>query len=245
MSEHFLPQNKHEARGLALALGRATAWGALTLVDPAKLKGWRHAAYWAGVAGLTGVEIVAAPDDGVMDRQQRAAVGIGLAGLVFGTRDWATRMDAKTTGWMRKIGIKHPRPVLALVAGAGAFAAYMTERISPHDDLEYDVSNLPEEDLPDNLHAIIAKLLGAVDGYDRELLEDQLETTRMIVEDPRWPMTLLVDDELPRARLSEFTWPVTATYQRDGYEYHLYLDIAGGRLAGFRAVRGPSAPLAR
>ena len=51
------------------------------------------------------------------------------------------------------------------------------------------------------------------------------------MEDPEWPLTILVDESLPGTLLGEFTWPVSAEFTRDGRTHRLYLDIVEGRLA--------------
>lgn len=231
----FLPHNEREAKGMALAVGRALAWGAFTLIDPAKLKGSNHTAYWATGAGLGAVEMMAAPDDGYLTPRSKAALAVGTAALVFGTREWGTKTDAKITGWMRRVGIRNPRLWLAAFTAAGAFGAYLTERQpNPHDE---DLVDLPDYDdiaddsLTDDVRGVVAKLLGAVDGYQREVLEAQLASARLIIEDPEWPLTLVVDETLPRTLLGEFTWPVDASFERNGRTHHVYLDVADGRLA--------------
>lgn len=230
----FLPHNAREAKGMVLAIGRAAAWGALSLVDPSRLTKRSHETFWAGAAGLTAVEMMAAPEDEYLGKRGKLALAAGSAGLVWATRNWGTRTDAKITGWMRSVGIPNPRVWLAALAAGGAFAAYLTERApSPHDDDDYLVTfaDLPDDPMPRDLRALIEKMLGAVDGYEREVLEAQLASAKVVIEDPDWPLNLVADETLPTTLLREFTWPVTATFERDGRTHNIYLDIADGRLA--------------
>ncbi|SDY93274.1 hypothetical protein [Tessaracoccus flavus] len=225
----FLPHNRREARGMALALGRAAAWGGLTLVDPAKLEGSRHTAFWAACAGLGAVEMLASPGDGTLSLRARLMLAATTAGTVFVTRDWATRTDARLVRALRHVRVRHPRRWMAAFTAAGAFAAYLTElQPSPHDDVSVPLVEAP---LPGGIRDLIASMLQAVDGYQREVLEAQLASATVLVEDPEWPLTILVDESLPGTLLGEFTWPVSAEFTRDGRTHRLYLDIVEGRLA--------------
>ncbi|HHT13666.1 MAG TPA: hypothetical protein GX013_10950, partial [Propionibacterium sp.] len=75
---------------LVLAVAKSAAWGAITLVDPNRLTGWRKHAYWLTMAGGTAAEIAAptAADDGIYRPVGlTTGVALGTAGLTYGAQD--------------------------------------------------------------------------------------------------------------------------------------------------------------
>ena len=204
---------------------RALAYGGLTLVDPNRVRGWAKGAYWAALSGTAAAETVATPE---VDRSESIPWGVAA-----GSRGPAEKSDAWTVRVLRGWGLRRPRVWLAGASVAAVVAASWLERRFIADegmDAPWPAEMGPAEPLPENVRAIIAALLDAVDGYDAEHLRAQLATAQGgEVGDPQ-AIGLAVGEHAPTDLLDSFLWPVTATFERAGVTREVVLEIAEGRL---------------
>src|SRR5690606_12277415 len=104
------------ARHLPTAIGAAAA-GALTLVDPARLRPAGRFALRSAVAGIAGVGAWSAFDTApelAAEPGRRAAFTAAVVGLVYGAAELGEVMDAATVRGLRRVGVRRPRVVMAL-----------------------------------------------------------------------------------------------------------------------------------
>ncbi|WP_110180613.1 hypothetical protein [Nocardioides solisilvae] len=101
----------------------AVASGATVLVDPRRLSPRLRRGYRVGLTALaTGAgyhalgQQDARGDAEALPPAGRAAVAAAIGGVVYGSVRGGERMDAASTDWLTRRGVKHPRVVLA-VAG--------------------------------------------------------------------------------------------------------------------------------
>lgn len=225
---------------LVLAVAKSAAWGAITLVDPNRLTGWRKHAYWLTMAGGTAAEIAAptAADDGIY-RPVGLTTGVALAtaGLTYGAQDLLAKGDAWSIGVLRRAGLKRPRVWAAAAVFGSMLASSLAEaklasQATAEDDGYDDLGRpLPETltPLPQDVRRTIELLLDSVDGYGSDELRAQLDD--VVCRDETGHFALVADAAAPRTLLDSYTFPATALFTRDGINHVLMLDIEEGRMS--------------
>lgn len=226
-------------RRAAAAAAAAGAAGALTLVEHRRLGPWAHGAYRIGVAAFTGALAAGTshPESALLDP---AREGIVTGGVTLGLMDVLERVDGSVVDGLQKLGVPHPRPVLAVLGAAGAAAMVALPslaELAPHGRSVEEMFDQPDSsELPGEVAALIEALLAdPPEGpapAGAEVLRAQLPRTRVL--DPGYAgadVTLHVEEPERLAVPRQQTWPVTGHFRRGAIGYALMLHIHEGRLS--------------
>ncbi|GAA1175804.1 hypothetical protein GCM10009584_16550 [Ornithinimicrobium humiphilum] len=220
------------ARDAALA---AVAIAALTLPDPQRSRpGTRHllrlgsaaVAGWAGWRAASSSDVPFVPP-AAFGAAAGAAAALALSPVEDATDRW---LD---TG-LRRAGVRHPRPVMAVAAAAlGAFA-WLTDRPAADEDEEWvPVDELYQErELDPALRALVGAMIGAGDPAAATALRQQLATARAKALGDEFESTVMlsVDEDGPRVVPHTQVWPVRARWSIREHPVELLLQLDRGRL---------------
>ncbi len=235
-----IPTRSRVFRGAVASVGI----GALSLVDPARLRPWQtvgHRFLSATLAGLTGADL--AREDPIIDP---FTDGVLMAGAALGLAEPAEHLDAWAMSALQRAGFSRPRWVLAGVGMATMAAAYTAAGSMAKDANAWQqfVPEAPDAEgngpLQANHRAIIERLLEpAEDGTElpgTAVLRTQLETLR--ASDDHWAasVTLVADPSTQRLVPHQQTWGVYGRFTHAGYPYRLELQISGGRMVALAVL---------
>ena len=212
--------------------------GALSLVDPARLRpGWRLA-YRGISAGLTGgLTLLELRRTEALEANPvaRAGAAFGVAGTVFGLSELSERLDARITSGMKRAGVRRPRVFLAVASALTSIAAF---RSGASGDTSGDEAVVPRyTDIDPAARALVDGMLAATPEHASEALRRQWAGARAehwstgdAGELGRW-LEVAVDDALPRVVPYDFTFPVKAQFRApSGVLVEASVLISGGRL---------------
>lgn len=234
---HALPPDL--ARHLPTAIGAAAA-GALTLVDPARLRPTGRFALRSASAGIAGVGAWSAFDTApelMAEPGRRVAFTAAVVGLVYGAAELGEVLDAATVRGLRRIGVRRPRVVMALatvgVGLATAVVDYRTARDAPPLD---DAAGPVHREVTAGVRDLAAAILGHTEEYDSLRLRAQLAVaSEEVWEDddgiPSRVVGFSTPDDVPLAVPHTFTFPVSARFVSPrGVPCVVRLGVEGGRL---------------
>lgn len=210
----------------------AAALAALTLPDPARLSPARRHLLSLGSAALSGwvgwrvaqdeeVPFVPPPAFGAA---AGAAVALALAPIEDATDRWLVAR-------LRRAGVRHPRPVMALAA-AGLGALAWAKDGPGRDDDRVDVKDLYREiELDPALGEIVRAMLTAGDPAAPAVLA-QLESARAQALGDHFESSVMfsVGPDLPKVVPHTQSWPVRARWHIGEHPVELTLQIHAGRL---------------
>lgn len=233
----------------ALPVGlAAVAAGALTLVDPAQLSGWRRGLYRGATAAVTGALTwaVARDDDELDQLPPEVATAIAAAGLALAGAPLAERADAGLRTGLERLGVARPRLVLAGLAVGGTLAGPLSElvarryadRLGPDDGAEgFDAPVWEERAVDEDVRALVDAILARTEDYGALALRAQLAratTTDLPREDDPeagTSATFEVPEDVPLAVPAQGVFPVRARYpSAQGEPMLASVHVEGGRL---------------
>jgi hypothetical protein len=224
----------------------AAAFGALSLVDPARLSPASRLAYRAGLATTTAWWTGVTTD---RDRTVFVPAHV-VAGAVAGAAVWALAgpseaLDARIVSRLQAAGIGRPRAWMAAVSAASVLASFAADRAasaSPEDEVWVDELARTRPVTP-TVYAIVRGILQATDTADADVLLAQLEAAQEIYYDTGadaeagteefTPMVEFdVPDEVARVVPHAQTYPVHARlHAPGGTELRVSLQLHQGKLA--------------
>lgn len=235
---HVLIGSRSLPLGLLVRAGAATAAvGALSLIEPRSLTPGRRAWYRVGMAAASGLLSADLGRDG-QALVSPTADGVLAAGLTMGLAEVSERLDGRTVDGLRRIGIRHPRLLLAVVGAAGTALAYWAPTWAADDDPDdADADDEPERlELSDEARELIAALLANPSGRGglpgAPALRSQLAVAERV--DPGYPtsdLELAVDAPERLVVPHDQTWPVLGRFRHEGIGFELRLLITDGRLS--------------
>lgn len=233
-----MPKLRSAPTGLLLDAARSLTWGALTLVDPKQVSGWRANAYWGALAAAAAAEAAFPPLpelDGTYVAEfetptTRAALAVAAGSAIIALREPSTALDAWVVKQLRRRGVGKPRILLAAATTALTFTAYAAERKARSWDAEAEAPFPEPVPLDPRVRALTEAILESVSGFDNQTLLKQLELAQQYPESDTAAVEFEIPADAPRARLSYFTFPATATYQRHGRTFRIFLEIEEGQL---------------
>lgn len=226
--------------GNSLLMG--VAGGALTLVDPAKLRPRTLAGIYLGSgAGLAAVGWFAtSPRDGFAPGKAfRGSVALGLAALSTAGTKFGFVVDAKIHQSLVRRGIKNPRPLMAI--GSGVLLAAMELMESPSKNrtgtniIGDAFAEAPERELTSEVRDLVAGLLEATDEYGSSVLREQLTEAK----EQYWgddgeftsELSFVVPEDAALTLPRNYTFPVHADFtSADGTPLRISLMIYEGQL---------------
>lgn len=240
MSEQELGTQK---RGINWAeAGLYAVSAALTLVEPRNLTGGKRWAYKAAVAALSGASVLVPDNDLVGDGayirpsyllMERSAWAVGISGATFGAMEPLLKLDALTVDWLRKIGCKYPRMLLALLtAGVGAAAIVAESKRRPTIIIEDGEPEGEPEPLSAEVQQVLTEMLAKTDDWGAKELRAQLEGLQeynYLAE--MGVVELLPKDDAPRTAVQYYEFPVVGTGTVNGVPARVSIYVEEGRLS--------------
>ncbi|NLT31529.1 MAG: hypothetical protein GXX86_13965 [Propionibacterium sp.] len=228
-------------RHIVLAVARAGALGALTLIDPNRLSGARKHLYWLGAGALTSAESLAGDQEQIPGT--RPALAVGITGATYGAQDLLARGDKWTMDFLARRGVRHPRRWMAVLTAVGSLAITLFEarRDSALQEARYvwdGQDPVAAEPLPEDVRDIVTGLLDTVDGWGVAELRAQLADARC--RNSNGVIEFEIPDDAPTPLLESYTFPATGTFERDGRTHVIILDIDEGKLAWLSQLTEPS-----
>lgn len=218
------------------AVALAASLGAITLIDPAKLRGGELAAYRTTLAGITAADLATDLPPRTSPAARAAIATLG-AGAVLGLSPLGEAFDAKLQRSLARRGVRRPRVALAIAGAALVLASelpgILARRRARRTSLGTDLSTGPSSalgigpagdhttlgDLPDGARALIAGMLEYSAEPSAGALAAQLRDARELV----WQgvpgsydvINIDVSDAhaAPRAVPHEQRFPVTAEFR--------------------------------
>lgn len=229
--------------GAAAIVGAA---GALGLVDPRPLRPLSRAAYRMSTAVVSGLLVAetTSEEDALLGP---ALDGVLSGGVVLGLMDLSEALDHRIVDALRRLGVAHPRLLLAGIGAAGAAASYLLPALARRSER----GATPEElfgaaesaELPEDARALISALLetpeGALDLPGAQALRDQLVSAKRLEVGFGAPdVQLLVEDPQHLAVPRNQTWPVIGRFEQAGFRFEVELQIDAGRLGLLSIMAG-------
>lgn len=217
----------------------ALGLGALTLIDPARLRPGTRFAYrsvlaafaaagaWRSLADLPTV---------LADPLKRVAFSAGAAGLVYGAAELGEALDARFHRRLERWGVRRPRVVMAAATVALSIGTACLDSRSSALKEDDEVFEPVQRPLAPAVHELITAILEQSEDHDSLRLRAQLATASEEVwsEDDavtaRW-VNLLVADDGDLAVPHQFVFPVSARFTTArGVPCQVQLHVEGGRL---------------
>ena len=226
--------------GGAVAMGLAS--GALTLVDPARLRPATRAGLCLGSGAAAGAVtwFGTARDEPLESKKLlRCALALGMTALGAGSTKLGFVLDATIHQALLRRGISNPRPIMAV--GSGILAAVTFLLDGPRDDagsvpvLGAAEEELPIRDLPQAVRELIAGMLGQTDEFGSGILRGQLAEAREQYWGNPWEFAYQLDLVVPagtdRTVPRDYTFPVHANFRTpDGQPARVSLVVNDGLL---------------
>lgn len=223
----------------------ALAFGALSLVEPARLPPARRAAYRAALAATTAWWTAVTTDpERTVHVPGNVVAGAAAGGACWALADFSETLDARLMDRLHAAGVEHPRRWTAGIAAAAVLAACAVDRYT-----QRQVSDqLPEESprtrpLAPTVRTVIRGILQAVEMPGSAELLAQLEAARerylpqehSDIDGENGIATLIeldIPDQLARVVPHTQTYPVHARFPApDGTPLQITLYIEHGQLA--------------
>lgn len=231
---------------LPVTLAAAAAAGALTLVEPAGLTGWRRGLHRGATAAVTGVLTWAiVRDDESAQLPPDVATGLAAAALALAGAPLSEGADSRMHAGLARVGAPRPRLVMAGLAVASTVVGTLSERATraraeAHDhDHGLDPYDAPwvERAVDDDVRALVDAILARTEDYGALALRAQLAraTTTDLPreEDPEAGLsaTFEVPADVPLAVPAQGVFPVRARYpSAEGEPLLASVHVEGGRL---------------
>lgn len=219
----------------AFGISSSVAVGALTLVDPARLRGRARTAVHAATAAVTGWTVVTSVNRDSAVRAPLKAVGLAAAGAAMALADKSDQLDARMVQALRSTGLRHPRWWLAAGASALMFGTYLADRNTTGTDTRFvaleDAGTVRPIDPA--ARSLVEGLLKAADVPGSEVLLSQLEQAQELAWDDAFDTTLTfqVPDVVVRVVPHNQTYPVRALFEcANGFPLQLTLQTHEGKL---------------
>lgn len=218
------------------------AGGALTLVDPAKLRPGTKATIYLGTgaaAGALGWFGTAPTEEFTPGKAFRGSVALGLGLLSTAGTKFGFVVDAKIHQSLLRRGIANPRPLMAL--GAGVLIAAMellepSSRNGTGTDISGDAfAETPERELTSEVRDLVSGMLEATGEFGSGVLRAQLAEAKEQYwgEDGEFSseLSFMVPEESARTLPRNYTFPVHADFTTaEGTPVRISLMIHDGQL---------------
>ena len=229
----------NDSRSGAHAVTSATLLGALSLIEPRRLSVPGRLAYRGALAGTVAWTTWAAlnSEENLLNLE-RAAFAAAAGGAAMGLSEAGEALDARLQDFLERAGIARPRVWVALGTVALTLGAWCLDR-----RVDSALAESPEGpdgepvELPEQVRAIIDRLLAATDAFGAPELRAQLAQARALPElGPREPgfvpvLTLDVPDGLPLAVPANALFPVSGRFTAlGGRTFDVSCSVAAGRL---------------
>lgn len=225
---------------------------ALALIDPRALSTGGRVLYRGALAAMTawtvwtGVRPRRATDPDPIGPVGRAAVVTGAVGAAIGLAPAGEAIDARIHGRLVRGGVRQPRLWIAAgnaVLSLGAWWAARSLDDAAEMESWFDVSSMTTTEVPDDVRAVAARLLGATDGFGATELREQLARARATTfvdgELQADYVAFEVADDAPRAVPGNATFPVIGRFRAlDNRTFDVRLTVADGHLNAYEVVEG-------
>ena len=230
-------------------VAHGVVWTALnagiTLVDPHRLGPGRRLAYRAALGALGGWTAWVSARDAAP--ATRAGLTAGAAGAFLAASEATEAVDARLQQGLARRGVADPRGVMALAAVALAALTWALGRapapVAAPEPEEDPVAQTV--DLPDDVRALTALLLGATEQFGAAELREQLASARASIyegADPTafWPgIGFEVPEGSPFAVPGDAIFPVIGVYRPlEGRTFEVYLNVSNGHLSTLSISEG-------
>ncbi|WP_424348018.1 hypothetical protein [Kocuria sp. CH-021] len=215
------------------------AFGALSLVDPARLSPARRRAYRTGLATTTAWWTAV-----TTDRNRTVYVpGNVVAGLLAGGTVWALAeasetLDARIMTRLEAAGVRHPRPWVAALSAASVLVSFAVDRASTGAEPEVRPEDLMRtRPVTRQVREVVRGILQASDTPDAHVLLTQLAVAQESYFDDgddgfSTMVGFEVPDEIVRVVPHNQVYPVQARFRAsNGTELQVSLQLDQGKLA--------------
>lgn len=215
---------------------KALALAGLTLIDPAKLTGWRRGAYTLALGTMAGWALWdelgrEVPDYAALGLDQtpaRAGLATGAAGIAVALTPLGIAADVKLTSALRRLRLPAPRVWLAALTFA---ASQLCDRVPvPGPGLAQE-EELPILPLDERIHDIAGKILSATEDWGAPELRAQLETASQIGPSEPFGVGLTPAEDAPLSAADYYLFPFVGRYDASGTTVEITLHVSSGRLA--------------
>lgn len=220
----------------------AAAFGALSLVDPARLSPVRRRAYRVGLAATTGLWAGLTTDrDRTVLVPAHVVAGLLAGGAVWASAEVSETADERVVGWLQAAGVARPRWWLAAASAGSVLASVAADRAAARRAAAGTDPEVWREDLmrtrpiTSEVREVVEAILQAADTPEAQVLRGQWAVAQESCFDDGEEFSTMVEFEVPddvvRVVPHSHTYPVHARFHApEGTELQVSLQIFAGRL---------------
>lgn len=215
------------------------AFGALSLVDPARLTPGRRRAYRAALATTTAWwTAVTTGRDRTVYVPAHAVAGLLAGGAAWALADASDALDERILGSLRTAGVRRPRRWMAAISAAGVLASFARDRaVARTEDAVLGEDLVRTRPVTPQVREVVRGILLAADDPAAGELLAQLELAQeSYFDDGDDGFATVVEFEVPEEAVRVVphsqVYPVQARFEApDGTRLQVSLQLHEGRLA--------------